>query len=693
MKLFRFLPALGLGFALGAAPALAQPRPSEPPPPLTERPVAFPAFEEAALSNGLPVLYVEHQGQPVVTATLYVRGGTSADPAEQAGRADLTAELLTQGTATRSAQEIAETIEGVGGRLSASAGGDWMSVSATVLAEHAPLAFELLADVALNPTFPEDEFDTAQRRMLSGLQAQLGQAGAIASRQFGRVIYGEHPYGLAATPGSVEGLTRADLEAFHAASFAPSNALLVVSGALARSEAEALATQHFGAWTGSPAPRVTFPALPEHGETRIHLVHRPGSVQSTIRVGHAGLTPGHPDYFAVEVLNKVLGSGADARLFQILREEKGWTYGAYSQFTRPQDVGTFMATAEVRSEVTDSAVVEIMHQLNRLRDEAIPDEEFEAAVSFLAGSFPLRIETPGQIAGQVAQARLLGLDPEDVTEYRQRILAVTPDDVRRAAREHVRPGAAAILIVGDATQIMDGLEGIAPISLYDIEGAPLDASALQVRAAEERFDASRLQAGTMTYAFTVQGNPFGTLTQTLARDGDVWAATAELESPVLAQSSEARFSATDFTAISATQRMSQGPMTMSADLRADAGRLSGRIEAPEQMGGARDVDTELPEGALLPGMDSYVLAAADLAEGRRITLPVFEATSGAVTNVTYEVVGAEEVTVPAGTFEAFRVRVGGAQPMTLHVRQDAPHVLLRQEFAGQPIVIELQSMD
>jgi zinc protease len=664
-----------------------------PPEPLAERTVAFPAFEEFTLPNGLDVLVVPHQGQPVVNLNLYVRGGTAADPAVQAGRAGLAAELLTKGTASRSAEEIAETIEGVGGQLNAGAGGDWLSVSATVLAEHAPLAFDLLQDVALNPTFPQNELETTRRRTLSGLQAQLGQSGVIAQRQFARVVYGEHPYGIAAVPGTVEGITREDLVAFHRDHFAPGNALLVVSGAIDRAEAEALARRHFSDWRGDASAARSFPEVSRRQETRVYLVHRPGSVQSNIWVGHEGVAPDHPDYFPLQVLNRVLGGGGDARLFRILREEKGWTYGAYSRFTRPVDIGTFSASAEVRTEVTDSAVVEIMHQLRRLQDEAIPDEEFEAAVNFLAGSFPLRIETPGQIASQVAQARLLGLDPEDVTEYRQRIRAVTQADVRRVAREHVRPGAAAIVVVGDATQILERLEAVAPVSLYDVTGAPIDRSALVVRGSDETFDAARLEAQTATYQFLVQGNPMGTVRNELRREGGDWVATSTLESPVLGQNTEMQFSATDFAPRSVSQQVRQGPMTIRTDLRAEGGRIVGRAELPEQMGGARDVDVEMVQGTLLPGMEVYLLAAADLQEGSSLTVPVFNTMTNAISPTTFEVRGVEEVTVPAGTFQAFRIQATGATPLTMYVRQEAPHVMLRQEFAGQPVVIELQSLE
>jgi zinc protease len=456
-----------------------------PPAPLAERPLQFPDFQETRLPNGLSMIIVEQPGQPVASINLYIRAGAAADPARQAGRAGMVGDLLTQGTQSRSAREIAETIEGVGGRISASAGGDWLSVSSSVLSEHLPLAFDLVSDVTLRPTFPQQEFENIRRRTLSGLQAQMGQPGAIAQRRFLAEIYGEHPYGISPIPGTVQGLTREDLVAFHREQFSPGNALLVVSGDVRASQVEELARRHFGEWQGAGAAARTFPTLPARGQTQVYLVHRPGSVQSNIWVGHAGITPDHRDYFALQVLNKILGQGTDARLFQILREEKGWTYGAYSRYTRPLDVGYFAATAEVRTEVTDSAVAEIMHQLRRLRDESVPMEEFEAAVSFLAGSFPLRIETPGQVASQVAQARLLGLPVADVTEFRERILAVTPADVQRVAREHVRPEQAAIIVVGDANQILAGLQPIAPVVLYDVEGERIDPASLQVRGGED----------------------------------------------------------------------------------------------------------------------------------------------------------------------------------------------------------------
>jgi zinc protease len=683
-----------LFFVLFASEAVvAQVDRTTPPPPLTGRTIEFPTFHETRLANGLHVVVVENDVQPVVNLSLFIRSGGSLDPVHQAGRAGLLADLMTRGTPTRTSREIAETIEGVGGRLNASAGNDWMSVTSTVLTEHAPLAFELLSDVSLNPTIPEDELTTTLRRTLSGLRAQLGQPGAIAQRRFLGEIYGEHPYGILPTPGSVEGLTRDDLLAFHREHFAPGNALLVISGDITFARATEFANRYLGQWQGAAAGARSAGVPPTRDRTEIHLVHRPGSVQSTIWVGHLAVEPGHTDFFALEVMNALLGQGSDARLFQILREQKGWTYGAYSRITRPRDVGYFAATTEVRTGVTDSAVVEIMHQLNRLRNEEVPREEFEATKSFLIGSFPLRLETPGQIASQVAQVKLLGLDVDDLTEYRQRIAAVTPADVRRVAMEHIHPDRAAIVIVGDATQILAGLEPVAPIILYDVEGRRIERSAIEVRAAEERFDATRLQPMTLTYQLSVQGNPLGTVTQRLQRDGNDWVATTSTQSAIMGQEGEMRFDARDFTPRASTMTVTQGPMRIATELRVEGGRILGRAEMPEQLGGSRDIDVDAIDGMIFPGMEMYLLAAADLAEGRSVTVPMFDATSGGPINMSFEVTGVQEVTVPAGTFQAYRISVGGPQAMFLYVRQDAPHVMLRQEYQGQPISIELTSME
>lgn len=463
------------GCAGGSAVVPPGPFPSTPPAPLPERAIEFPPFTETTLPNGLRLIVLEHRSQPLVSVNLYLASGSAADPAGRAGLAGMTADLLTKGTPGRTATQIAEEIERVGGSLGASAGSDWITLSSNVLAEHLPLALELVSESALRPTFPAEELELTRLRTLSALQSALGQPGQIAQRTFDREVYGvEHPYGIAPIPGTVQAVTREEVVGYHDRAFVASNALLIVAGDVQRAEVESLVASRFGGWERGQPAQVGFPDAAHRQRTEIQLVHRPGSSQTNVLIGHLGYRPDEPDFFALQVLNGIVGGGVDSRLFQILREQRGWTYGAYSRFTRPREIGFFSASAEVRPEVTDSAVAEMLSQLRRIRDERVPDAELEAAKGFLAGSFPLRIETVGQISGQIATTRLLGLPVENLTEYRQRILAVTAEDVQRVARAYVRPEQAVIVVVGDARELLPRLEAIAPVRLFDVQGQAIE---------------------------------------------------------------------------------------------------------------------------------------------------------------------------------------------------------------------------
>jgi len=451
-----------------------------PPPPLPDRPIEFPGFTEYVLANGLRVVVVSYGSQPVMSARIYFRGGRSTEPAALSGLTDLVTTVLTRGTEGRSALDISEAIEGVGGSISAAAGAEFFSVAAVSLTDHRALAFELLEDVVRRANFPQAEVDLAQRQILSSLQAQLGSPQSIADRRFHAVMYGEtHPDGISPTPETVRAIGREDLVSFRDRVFRPNGAMLLVAGLVDPEEIRALAETHFGDWSGDPLPRPEVPEPEEQGATRIVLVHRPGSVQSVVAVGHLGIRWENPDYFALQVLNRVLGGGADARLFQILREERGWTYGAYSQFTRPVRRGHFVAQAEVRTEVTDSTVVEILTQMRRLREESVPAEELEGAKSFLAGSFPLRLETADQIAAQLSTTLLLGLPIDEVTGYPERIRGITEADIRRVATTYLHPDRAAVIVVGDGVALLEKLEAIAPVELLDVEGNPLSREILR----------------------------------------------------------------------------------------------------------------------------------------------------------------------------------------------------------------------
>ncbi len=677
--------------ALGPAELVAQ---ADPPPPMTERPIEFPPFEEFTLENGLRVIVLSYGTQPVMSARLYAPGGAALLDPSQAGLAGLTATVLTKGTESRTADEISEFIEGVGGSVGASGGQDFFSVSVSALTEHMDTAFELLEDVVLRATFPEDEVELARRQTLSSLQAQLGQPQAIANRRFSTVVYGDHPYGVSSTPSTVESITRDDMVALRDRLLQPSGALLVVAGQVERAEIETRVREHFGDWAPGTPPEVDFPDVPTRGETRIYLVNRPGSVQSVVRVGHPGVEPDHPDYFPLVVMNRVLGGGADARLFQILREERGWTYGAYSSFSRPADLGSFSATAEVRTEVTDSTTVEILRQMERLRTEPVPEEELDAARNFLAGSFPLRLETADQVAGQLATTFLLGLPVTDVTEYPTRIRSVTAADVQRVAQAHLHPDRAAIIVVGDGARILEPLEAVAPVELFDIEGAPIAREDVVGEREPVSWNPAILEEGVRRYEYFVQGNPMGAAEYRLERQADDWVSTVSVTAAGSTQETELRFDATDFTPRSLRQTQSQGAIQIDVDLRVEDGQLVGQVELPEQLGGTTEFDQPLSPGMLLPGMDEYALAISELSEGARIDIPYLDATSGEPVQLQARVTGSETLDLGEGrSFDVWRVEVsGGPAPLTLYLMRDAPHLMVRQEFTGQPVRIDLMGI-
>ena len=664
----------------------------EPPPPLAPRPIEFPAFERFTLPNGIEVVILEYGTQPLASIRLYQRGGGSLAPADRAGLGELATTLLTRGTTTRSAVEISEAIEGVGGSLSSGSGPDFLNVSATVLTHHLDVAFELLADVARNASFPEAEVELARRQTLSGLQAQLGQPQAVAGRLFRRLVYGnDHPYGVSPTPESVSAITRDDLVQFRDRALQPEGALLLVAGAVERDRVLALAERHFGDWVGEPAaaPHLDAPAAPE--QTRIHLVHRPGSVQSVILVGQPAVEGDDPDFAGIEVANRILGGGADSRLFRILREEKGWTYGAFSGVTRPVGTGVFQVSTEVRTPVTDSAVVEILHQMDRVGVEPISSEEMDAARNYLAGSFPLQLETASQVAGRLAPTLLLGRQVEEVSRFPERIRAVTPADVQATGIRMMRPEQSVVVVVGDATQILEGLEAIAPVTLLDLQGEELDRSeVLSPLAGIVPWDAARLEEGVRRYELRFDGNPVGSATYRLERQGDAWVATTTV-SPTMGGGQETVlvFDATDFTPRSLRQNQSAAGLELEVELEVVGGRIVGQANLPAQLGGARDVDHPL-NGLLFPGMDEFAMAASELAEGVRFRIPYLDVVQGQAITLDVRVIGRELVEVPAGSFDTWRVEVGTAQgTLTLFLRAEGPHVLVKQLFPGQPVTLEL----
>jgi zinc protease len=677
----------------GLAPAVLSAQfPTKPPAASAIKPAQFPPFQTATLSNGMKLLVVSNRRLPVISVSLSFNAGGKYDPEGKAGTADMVAALLTKGAGTRNAEAVSAAIEGVGGSISASAGADFLGVDGGALSENAALAFELLADAVIRPNFDDKEIEIYRTQALSSLQLEQSQPASIASRIFAAELYGKHPYGRRADAASVKSITKADLVAFQKARLRPTGALLVLAGDITLARAQQMAEAAFKGWAGAaPAPLTGAAAAPARTATEIVLVHRAGSVQSNIVAGNTTWNAGDPRHYAATLANRVLGGGSDARLFMILREAKGWTYGSYSSLTRQQGMGNFSATAEVRTEVTDSSLKELMTQFKRIGEEPIPAKEFEDAKSALVGRFPLQVETAAQVAGQVSNAQLLGLPSDYVQTYRQKLAAVTPAAAQAAAKAAIQPDRMLAVVVGDGSKLYDKLKAIAPVRVVSIDGTPLRPEDLVVKAAALDVAVDRLAPRTDSFVVMVQGNPFGFQRGKLEKSGSGWKYTEDTNlGPIMSQHTEVTFDG-DLTPGRVTQTGQQQGQQAKIEVSYAGGRAKGSATTPAPTGPKTvQVDAELVKGMIDDNMVQVLLPTFRWAAGAKFTVSVFQSGKGEPSSLTLTVSGEESVTVPAGTFAAWKVDMtGGEAPVTFHVEKAAPHRLVKIAIVGAPIEMRL----
>ncbi len=679
---------------LVSAPLAAQePFPTSPPVAVRLRPVQFPPFREVALPNGMTLLLVENHEQPTLSLSLSFRAGTYYDPPGKEGLSAMVAELLTKGTPTRDAEQLAAEIEGVGGTISASSGDDFLTVSTDGLSDHADLAFALLGDVARRATFPDPELELARTRFLSALAVELSQAENVATRAFQREVYGRNPYGRNTSAESFKAITRTDVVNFAGRRIRPGGALLVVAGDITLPKAQELANRAFGTWSGAAAAAPAAPAPPTKRSTDIVLVNRPGSVQANIVIGNTTFLPTDTGYYPARIATHVLGGGSDSRLFTILREQKSWTYGSYAALRRYRGLGYWNATFEGRTEVTDSALAELLHQIDRVRTELIPDSELTAAKGFLVGSFPLTIETPRQIAQVVTSARLLGLGSDYLQRYRDRLAAVSATRARAAAQRTYKRTALTIVVVGDAKVLYDKLKAIAPVRLVDIAGNALDPADLNPTVAAVVFDPTQVVAQRDSLQALVQGNVAGSQVYSIDVAGDsiVYTEVTTIAMAGLQQRSTVVLNP-DLTMRRSDQTGTVQGQQTTTHLDYSGGRVKGSAMAPQPSGTPKSftIDTALAAGTIDDNALQLALLALPLERGKMFNLNVFSSGEGTTKIVNVKVAGVEQVQVPAGTFPAFRLELSGMQlPVVMHVSQQAPRRLIRIAPTGAPVVFEL----
>lgn len=458
--------------AQSAVPASTQPPKLAEPTPLT-----LPAMVERTLPNGLRLVVVEQRELPVVDAYLVIRSGSEADPADKAGLATLTANLLDEGAGSRDALSLAEEIGFLAIRLGTSA-----SLESSTIVLHSTTAtldsaMALMADVVLRPTFPEKEFTRLRNERLTALLQEQDRGPAMADRAFAALVYGEtHPYGRSAsgTRETVERITLDDVKGFWRTYFRPNNATLVVVGDLSVADAQVLATRAFGSWARATVPSVTYAKAPTATSTAIHIVDKPKAAQSSFRIGGIGVARSTADYYPLMVMNTALGGSFTSRLNNTLREVKGYTYGAGSGFSMRREAGPFTARAEVVSAKTDSALIEFMKELNGIR-KPLPPEELAKVKRYLRLGYADGFETTGDIAYQISGLVTYGLPLSTLGAFDAGIAKVTAAEVRRVANRYLDPTTLQIVIAGDRATIEPALKAtkIAPVDVRDMRGRPV----------------------------------------------------------------------------------------------------------------------------------------------------------------------------------------------------------------------------
>jgi predicted Zn-dependent peptidase len=697
MRSIRWLSALlvvtvvGLAGPAYAADAETTAVKQTPPAPEPIKKLSFPAYKEMVIKNGLEVVVVEHHEQPIASLWLAIRAGSTLDPEGKSSLATYTGSLLNKGTKTRDSKQLAEWIESVGGTFSANTDEDGTVLIVSILSEYLPTAYEYIADIILNPTFPEDELAEERKRAVTGIEFEKSDPDAMADRHFDAVVYGSHPYSVHPTTESVESVTRDDVVAFHGKNYVANNALMFVVGDVSAKQVKKDVEKYFGAWKAGTPDKPKFAAPPERTAKNIALYHRPGSVQTNLRVGHLGLRPTDPDWPAVAVGNRILGGGGGTgRLFLDLREKHGWTYGAYSSFSKPCDLGIFLAEANCRTEVTDSALTAMLDHLDRITREPVSDAELNNAKSYLVGNFPTTIETPGQIAAQIGQVKLLGLDKSYLENYRKQIADVSAANVQTAMQKHLRPDQLAIVLVGDAIAIKDKVAPIASVATFDIDGNPVSMDELAVQGTDFDYDTSALKNTAATYSVKYGEMNLGDMNVSLEKKGQSEFAASSTITGMISMN-EAMTFGSEFEPRAYKFSMAAGPQQMSSELAFADGTATGRVEGGKD--GGKDINVALVKGTILKNAVDILISTLPLENGKSFKFPVLDAQSGTLENITIDVMGEEDLMVPAGNYATFKIKVkSGDGEQIMYVQKDSPHLLVKQENPAQGLNIELKSV-
>ena len=451
-----------------------------PPPPAAPREPQLPKPAEKTLANGLRVIVVQKPGVPIVAARLLIKTGAEADPANLAGLADMTTSLLTKGTKTRSAVQIARGVEALGATLDSGGAWDNSFVSLDLMSSNLPKALVYVADIVRNPVFANDEIERLRAQNLDALQVAMHQPRSLAGFVATRVVFGANAYGhnRGGTPESLQRIKRADIVAFHSKYYKPNNAILVFGGEITPDKAFALAEQNLGAWKRGAVPASTSAPLAA-APHRIVVIDMPEAGQAAVLVARPGLKRVDPAYSIAQVTNSILGGGYSSRLNQEIRIKRGLSYGAGSSFDLRRGVGPFTASAQTKNESAAEVAGLIAEELNKLGKEPVADVELGPRKATLIGNFGRSLESSGSLVSRVAYLALYGLSLDEINRYISGIQSVTSQQVEQFAGAHLGASDASIVIVGDAKKFIEPLRKqfpnveVIPISELDLNSPTL----------------------------------------------------------------------------------------------------------------------------------------------------------------------------------------------------------------------------
>jgi zinc protease len=456
--------------AAAAAPANTAQLVAQMPGAEPSKPYHFPPVATKTLANGLRVFVVTSSEEPSIGVQLLLTGaGSVNDPAGKPGVASMAASLLTQGTAKRTAQQIAESIDFVGGTLNATAADDDTIIGAKVVKKDFDLAMDLLSDVSLRANFADEEIARQKQQLLSNLRVSYDDADYLASAVFERAVFGLHPYGLPTegTPISIQSMSRQDIIQFHDSYYTPGSALLAFSGDISPEAAFAAAEKYFGAWSAKQTAPPAHAAAAVSPGMHIIVVNKPDTVQTQIRIGKPGVRRGDPEYIPLYVTDRIFGGSYNSRLNTEVRVKKGLTYGANSVFDTRMDAGDLLASTFTRTETTVAAVQLVVDQIKGMASGNLKPEELTFARDYLVGVYPIQTETPDQVASRVLTAAHYGLPANYNETYQNRIDAVTLQQANTVAAKYFQPATLLIVLAGNAAQFRDNLKREFPDATYE----------------------------------------------------------------------------------------------------------------------------------------------------------------------------------------------------------------------------------